>query len=253
MFDLNLLLAEEKGFVSDHCFFWFLVMDYKICFSRGLSSLSFTSPLAWFLSCRLFLLGLDKYGKGDWRSISRNFVISRTPTQVASHAQKYFIRLNSMNKDRRRSSIHDITNVSNGDASTPPGPITGQANGQIVNSAKNSKQSSQPPGGPPGVNVYGTTIGQPVGGPIVSAVGTPVPVAPNMAYGVRTPVGGAVVPGAPVNMNPMSYQMPPTSSHRWAAARQLRMHHKSSLLQDSLPQCIISWMREINFLVRSPV
>lgn len=31
---------------------------------------------------RLFLLGLQKYGKGDWRSISRNFVISRTPTQA---------------------------------------------------------------------------------------------------------------------------------------------------------------------------
>lgn len=32
--------------------------------------------------------------------------------QVASHAQKYFIRLNSMNKkDKRRSSIHDITSV----------------------------------------------------------------------------------------------------------------------------------------------
>ncbi len=30
--------------------------------------------------------------------------------QVASHAQKYFIRLNSLNKkDKRRSSIHDIT------------------------------------------------------------------------------------------------------------------------------------------------
>ena len=61
---------------------------------------------------RLFLLGLAKFGKGDWRSISRNFVVSRTPTQVASHAQKYFIRLNSMNKkDKRRSSIHDITSV----------------------------------------------------------------------------------------------------------------------------------------------
>jgi hypothetical protein len=56
------------------------------------------------------LLGLNKFGKGDWRSISRNFVVSRTPTQVASHAQKYFIRLNSLNKkDKRRSSIHDIT------------------------------------------------------------------------------------------------------------------------------------------------
>ncbi|KAF3648396.1 Histone deacetylase 15 isoform 1 [Capsicum annuum] len=42
---------------------------------------------------RLFLFGLETYGKGDWRSISRNIVISRTPSQVASHAQKYFNRL----------------------------------------------------------------------------------------------------------------------------------------------------------------
>ncbi len=61
---------------------------------------------------RLFLLGLSKFGKGDWRSISRNFVMSRTPTQVASHAQKYFIRLNSLSKkDKRRASIHDIGSV----------------------------------------------------------------------------------------------------------------------------------------------
>lgn len=64
---------------------------------------------------RLFLMGLAKYGKGDWRSISRNFVITRTPTQVASHAQKYFIRLHSQNKkDKRRASIHDITTVNGG-------------------------------------------------------------------------------------------------------------------------------------------
>ncbi|CAH9103393.1 unnamed protein product [Cuscuta europaea] len=60
---------------------------------------------------RQFLLGLKKYGKGDWRNISRNFVTTRTPTQVASHAQKYFIRQLSGGKDRRRSSIHDITTV----------------------------------------------------------------------------------------------------------------------------------------------
>ena len=132
---------------------------------------------------RLFLMGLAKFGKGDWRSISRNFVITRTPTQVggglslkgpgpalaaepytctqqicldrkellfssggtavasqlalqaersqlqvrhsclvhlqvASHAQKYFIRLSSQNKkDKRRSSIHDITSVH------PPGAL----------------------------------------------------------------------------------------------------------------------------------
>ncbi|CAL9097833.1 unnamed protein product [Musa textilis] len=58
---------------------------------------------------KLFLLGLQKYGKGDWRNISRNLVITRTPTQVASHAQKYFLRLNSGSRDKRRSSIHDVT------------------------------------------------------------------------------------------------------------------------------------------------
>ncbi|KAL1545522.1 transcription factor DIVARICATA-like [Salvia divinorum] len=60
---------------------------------------------------RQFLLGLNKYGKGDWRNISHNFVTTRTPTQVASHAQKYFIRQLSGGKDKRRSSIHDITTV----------------------------------------------------------------------------------------------------------------------------------------------
>ncbi|XP_050386024.1 transcription factor DIVARICATA [Argentina anserina] len=60
---------------------------------------------------KLFLVGLKQFGKGDWRSISRNVVVTRTPTQVASHAQKYFLRQNSGKKERKRSSIHDITSV----------------------------------------------------------------------------------------------------------------------------------------------
>ncbi|XP_010279473.1 PREDICTED: transcription factor DIVARICATA [Nelumbo nucifera] len=168
---------------------------------------------------RLFLLGLDKYGKGDWRSISRNFVVSRTPTQVASHAQKYFIRLNSMNKDRRRASIHDITSVGNGDIAAPQGPITGQnsAPSTGASTGKSNKQSPQPQPGAPGVGVYGTTtIGQPIGGPLISAVGTPVnlPAPAHMAYGVQPPVHGSVVPGAPMNVAPMTYPMPHASAHR---------------------------------------
>ncbi|CAK9164239.1 unnamed protein product [Ilex paraguariensis] len=73
---------------------------------------------------KLFLMGLKKYGKGDWRNISRNFVITRTPTQVASHAQKYFIRQLSGGKDKRRASIHDITTVNLNDNQTPPSQET---------------------------------------------------------------------------------------------------------------------------------
>lgn len=213
-------------FSSGLCVFMFDTMARKVLpfwlcnDSDELFSLS-------FLCYRLFLLGLDKYGKGDWRSISRNFVVTRTPTQVASHAQKYFIRLNSMNKDRRRSSIHDITSVGNADVSTPQGPITGQNNSNNNNNNssvavtgggnKSAKQAvSQPPPGPP---MYGTpTIGQPVGGPLVSAVGTPVnlPAPPHMAYGVHAaPVPGSVVPGASMNMGQMPYTMPRTpTAHR---------------------------------------
>ncbi|KAI4385972.1 hypothetical protein MLD38_003953 [Melastoma candidum] len=68
---------------------------------------------------KLFLMGLKKYGKGDWRNISRNFVITKTPTQVASHAQKYFIRQLSVGKDKRRASIHDITTVNIGETVSP--------------------------------------------------------------------------------------------------------------------------------------
>lgn len=64
------------------------------------------------IMCRLFLMGLNRFGKGDWKSISRYYVVSKTPTQVASHAQKYFGRRNSATPpERRRPSINDIQTV----------------------------------------------------------------------------------------------------------------------------------------------
>lgn len=80
-------------------------------------------------------MGLRKYGKGDWRNISRNFVITRTPTQVASHAQKYFIRQLSGGKDKRRASIHDITTLNLNENKTP--------------SPDNNRRPSSPPNSAP--------------------------------------------------------------------------------------------------------
>ena len=57
---------------------------------------------------RTFLIGLERLGRGDWRGISRNFVTTRTPTQVASHAQKYFLRQSNLNKKKRRPSLFDL-------------------------------------------------------------------------------------------------------------------------------------------------
>lgn len=79
-----------------------------------------------------------------------------------------------MNKDRRRTSIHDITSVNNGDVPVPQVPITGQTIGAGVagSSGKSNKHSQTAPIAPVGVGIYGTTtIGQPVIGQLVNVVG----------------------------------------------------------------------------------
>nr|QSD99806.1 MYB family transcription factor [Melilotus albus] len=59
---------------------------------------------------KLFLKGLKKYGKGRWKDISKEFVVTKTPIQIATHAQKYFIHLNATEKEKkRRRSIHDTS------------------------------------------------------------------------------------------------------------------------------------------------
>lgn len=46
--------------------------------------------------------------QGDWRGISDFYVPTRTPTQVASHAQKHFLRQTNSQKRKRRMSLFDI-------------------------------------------------------------------------------------------------------------------------------------------------
>eukprot|EP01018_Ginkgo_biloba_P034258 Gb_28483 [translate_table: standard] len=128
----------------------------------GSSLLSDCFPNKVGMVSSLFLMGLSKYGKGDWRSISRNFVITRTPTQVASHAQKYFIRLSSGNKDKRRSSIHDITSVNSPDRRQLP---LQHASAISVQTSSTPTSISQPPG-----LMYPSPVGRV---PVINCMGSP--------------------------------------------------------------------------------
>ena len=99
-----------------------------------------------------------------------------------------------MNRDRRRSSIHDITSVNGSDVSSPQEPITGQGNQSSGSAGQSANHASQP--GLP--SVYGATVGQPIAGPMVFVVGTPVMLPPGHApYVVR-----------------VAYPMPQPSMHR---------------------------------------
>ncbi|CAL9163442.1 transcription factor MYBS3-like [Musa acuminata AAA Group] len=89
----------------------------------------------------LFLLGLQKLGKGDWRGISRNYVVSRSPTQVASHAQKYFIRKANTTRRKRRSSLFDME---------PDEPLEAQPS--LMNFQESEAQNNKPLPVPPTLN-----------------------------------------------------------------------------------------------------
>jgi len=95
-----------------------------------------------------FLLGLSALGKGDWRGISRHYVQTRTPTQVASHAQKYFIRQTSTgNKRKRRTSLFDTTldSVCAGDHHHHQQQHNANNNGSLSGSLATEREDAQQP------------------------------------------------------------------------------------------------------------
>ncbi|KAA8539755.1 hypothetical protein F0562_026447 [Nyssa sinensis] len=97
---------------------------------------------------RCFLLGLEKLGKGDWRGISRNFVSSRTPTQVASHAQKYFMRMAATKKKKLRPSLFDMPFNNNSPQPQPQSsqnsPVSPSHDAEISQQASTSAQVANP-------------------------------------------------------------------------------------------------------------
>lgn len=59
---------------------------------------------------RQFLASMKKFGKGKWKEIARE-VKTRTANQCQSHAQKYFLRQAKSDSERKKKSIHDLTEV----------------------------------------------------------------------------------------------------------------------------------------------
>ncbi|KAH6832117.1 myb-like transcription factor family protein [Perilla frutescens var. hirtella] len=90
-----------------------------------------------------FLLGLHKLGRGNWRGISRNYVRSRTPTQVASHAQKYFIRQGNATGKKKRPSLFDLSPDMERNSSMPEQSTAIQSPALSANNEKITPSSSQ--------------------------------------------------------------------------------------------------------------
>lgn len=184
---------------------------------------------------RKFLKGLEKFGKGDWRSISRHYVRSRTPTQVASHAQKYFNRLNSGTKQRRRTSIHDITCDDVGETSAPQGPITGEKFGASASGSSAITEKLTPPI-PPTIHVNDGDTSNPVGS-FTGHMNQASAAIPLSTSGMPSPSIGCPVVGAHTELNlPSSVQavygfneqlpgvMPTQSSTSVASSTNLMFH-----------------------------
>ncbi|KAM4077528.1 hypothetical protein ACJW30_12G144700 [Castanea mollissima] len=89
---------------------------------------------------QLFLTGLNQLGKHDWKEISQKFMTTKTPAQIASHAQKYFLRQAETNKMKRRPSVFDLT-LQNEAEISPSSPKDCQVSQTKKSDAESSSES----------------------------------------------------------------------------------------------------------------
>lgn len=127
-----------------------------------------------------------------------------------------------MNRDRRRSSIHDITSVNNGDVTSNQAPITGQHSSTIPSSTMGVVGQSmkhhrvQPHHG---LGMYGAPVGHPVAAPhahMASAVGTPVMLPHGHGHGPHPHphTHPHTHPHHPPYVVPLAYPMAPPTMHQ---------------------------------------
>ena len=105
--------------------------------------------------------------QGQWKQISRYYVPSRTPTQVASHAQKHFLRLGGGTKRRSRfAALDHIAATPCADQMLPPGaqPAVPAHSAPRPPAAPlgNALTQAHQQGAPPPVSADGMALGIPV-------------------------------------------------------------------------------------------
>ncbi|KAI6700276.1 hypothetical protein NL676_014600 [Syzygium grande] len=100
---------------------WTMDEDSEREESKGKSKVQRKRGIAWTKEeHERFLGGLEIYGKGDWKNIARYVVLTKSPTQVASHAQKYFNRKDRTENQKLRRSINDTHSIGDVRAAASP-------------------------------------------------------------------------------------------------------------------------------------
>lgn len=88
---------------------------------------------------RLFLTAMRRHGRGKWKEIAAD-VKTRTANQCQSHAQKYFLRQAKSDSERKKKSIHDVTDADmQDDAASPSAVVIQQSTSSALIPAPNAK------------------------------------------------------------------------------------------------------------------
>ena len=139
------------------------------------------------------LLRLPSLVQGQWKQISRYYVPSRTPTQVASHAQKHFLRQSGAQKRRSRFSAVEEAAAAPQPPLLPPLPLPG------LHRAPGMMPPPPPPATAPGVPAMPTLFGHSLP-PAQHAVAF-LPPPPRLVGAPGTVVGGVAM-GVPIGVLP---------------------------------------------------
>ncbi|KAL6634440.1 hypothetical protein ACP70R_027111 [Stipagrostis hirtigluma subsp. patula] len=118
---------------------------------------------------KLFLAGLEKYGKGKWKAMSAEYLTTKSASQIASHHQKYRNRKEQRDRNGcKRASIHDITEHTAATAGAAAAAAVGGEPARVDDDDPAARAGRLDDGAPPGEDECGPDDGkkaeEPIGG-----------------------------------------------------------------------------------------